>query len=81
MTLTVETLVKGLAAIVLPSLAWLLSLTSDLSRDQQRLAEAERRIEQLEKAEAEILRELHQTSQLLSETTAIVRFIREELLP
>jgi len=80
-TLTVETLVKTLAAIVLPSLAWLLSVTSDLSRDQQRLEEVERRIEQLERSEAEILREIHHVSRLLSETTTTVRFIREELLP
>ena len=81
MRVTTETLIKALAAVTLPSIAWLLSLTSDLSRDQQRLLEAERRIQQLEIAEGKARQELHRTSKILSETAAIVRFIREELLP
>lgn len=81
MRVTTETLVKALAAIILPSIAWLLTLTSGLSRDQQRIEDAERRIEQLERAEGEMRRELQRTTHLLGETSAIVRFIREELLP
>jgi hypothetical protein len=79
--LTTETLVKGLAAVVIPSLVWVLSLTSDLSRDQQRLAEIERRVLQIEKNNAQIKQDVTQTKELLRETITIVRFIRKELLP
>lgn len=70
---------KGLSALMLPVLAWVLALTSNLATIEQKLVDTERRLNALEVDNKELEKELHDVSNLLASTTAKLSFIAQRM--
>ena len=66
-------LFKGLSALMIPLLAWVLTLTSNLARIEQTLIESDRRLKTIEEQNKTIENELNQTGRILAETSAQLR--------
>ena len=66
-------LFKGLSALMIPLLAWVLTLTSNLARIEQTLIESDRRLKTIEEQNKTIEKELNQTGRILAETSAQLR--------
>jgi len=75
----VDFLFKASSALILPLLAWVLTLTANLARIEQTIIESERRLAAIEEQNKLIERELNQTGRILAETSAQLRiFLRTQ---
>jgi septal ring factor EnvC (AmiA/AmiB activator) len=70
---------KVLSALLLPLLAWLLSLTSDLSRYDEKIRSTEKEVNNLTRKVELAKEDLVQTNKTLAEITVTMQFIRKEL--
>lgn len=76
-----EVLIKILAVVAVPALAWLLNLESSMSAADQRAVDLERRIVTIETQLNTVRDELRSTDQILGELKVSIVFIRESLKP
>lgn len=70
---------KVLSALLLPLLAWLLSLTSDLSRYDEKIRSTEKEVSDLRKKVELAKDDLVETNKTLAKITVTMQFIRKEL--
>lgn len=73
-----DILFKVLSALLLPLLAWLLSLTSDLSRYEEKITSIEGEISKLASKVELAKDDLVATNKTLTEITVTMQFLRKE---
>ena len=74
-----DLLFKVSSALTIPVLAWVLSLTSNISRVEQRLLDMERRVENLETTSELIREDLKEVEVMLQGMAVMLEFINGKM--